>query len=164
MSNETTIEPVTMRSVLGRFCTGVVIVTAEHDGEPAGFTAQSFTSLSLDPPLVSVCVAATSSTYPRLRAAGRFCVNVLGEQQEDLSGRFASRQANRFEGVDHRPAPATGSPILEGALAWIDCELVAEHEAGDHVIVVAQVLDLGAPERGPRPLLFYRGAYSGLRR
>src|SRR3712207_9239244 len=99
-----TVDPRTMRDVLGHFASGVTVVTAQGDDGPVGFTCQSFSSLSLDPPLVVIAPARTSRTWPRLRALGRFCVNVLAEDQSDLSARFARSSADRFAGVPWRPS------------------------------------------------------------
>ena len=149
-----------MRDVLGYFASGVVVVTARaEDGSPHGFTCQSFASLSLDPPLVSFAPARTSSTWPRIRAVGFFCVNVLAEDHRDLSSAFArsGHGIDKFAGVPWCPAPS-GAPVLEGVSAWIDCTLWREHDGGDHTIAVGLVQDLGAdPSR--LPLLFYRGDY-----
>lgn len=146
------------RQVLGHFCTGVVVVTALDDGAPVGFTAQSLTSVSLDPPLVSVCPARTSTTWPRIRAAGAFCVSILADDQEVTCRAFAKPGPDKFAGIGWTPSPATGSPLLDGAVAWVDCRLEAEYEAGDHLIALGAVLDLGVAE-GKQPLLFYRGGY-----
>ena len=143
--------------MLGHFATGVTVVTCVSDGQPLGLAVNSFTSVSLTPALVAFCVAASSSTWPRLRAAGAFCVNVLAEDQEALSRTFATHGLDRFLGVGWRPAPS-GAPILAGVLAWIDCTVEAEHEAGDHLIVVGKVRELDVLHEG-RPLVFYRGGY-----
>jgi 3-hydroxy-9,10-secoandrosta-1,3,5(10)-triene-9,17-dione monooxygenase reductase component len=155
------VDPRVMRNVLGHFASGVTVVTADTDDGPIGFTCQSFSSLSLDPPLIAFAPARTSRTWPRLREIGRFCVNVLAEGQGDLSQTFAGSGADRFDGVPWTPS-AHGSPVLEGVVAWIDGELWAEYDGGDHTIAVARVLDLGShPDR--RPLLFHRGSYGLLR-
>jgi flavin reductase (DIM6/NTAB) family NADH-FMN oxidoreductase RutF len=146
-----------MRDVLGHFVSGVTVVTAMGADGPVGFTCQSFSSLSLDPPLVAFAPARTSTTWPRLREAGRFCVNVLSEEHSGLSRQFARSGTDKFAGVDWAPSPH-GSPVLEGVVAWIDSELWAEYDGGDHTIVVARVLDLGA-DASRTPLLFHRGAY-----
>jgi flavin reductase (DIM6/NTAB) family NADH-FMN oxidoreductase RutF len=146
------------RAVLGHFCTGITVVTANDADGPVGFTAQSFSSLSLDPPLVLVCPALTSTSWPRIEAAGHFCVNVLADDQEELGRGFAARGADKFAGIGYTPAPVTRSPLLTGCLAWIDCRLEAVHSGGDHVIVVGRVMDLGVADHG-RPLLFYRGGF-----
>lgn len=146
-----------MREVLGHFASGVVVVTAAGSEGPLGFTCQSFASLSLDPPLVSLAPARTSTTWPRIRAVGAFCVNVLAEDQADLSAGFARREADRFAGVLWRPGPA-GAPLLDGVCAWISCTLWREYDGGDHTIVAGLVHDLAAdPTRSP--LLFHRGGY-----
>ncbi|MCW2618635.1 MAG: uncharacterized protein JWR28_1784 [Modestobacter sp.] len=151
------VDPQVMRDVLGHFVSGVTVVTAMGADGPVGFTCQSFSSLSLDPPLVAFAPARTSTTWPRLREAGRFCVNVLSEEQSGLSRQFARSGTDKFAGVDWAPSPH-GSPVLEGVVAWIDSELWAEYDGGDHTIVVARVLDLGA-DASRTPLLFHRGAY-----
>ncbi len=122
-----------------------------------GLTCQSFASVSLDPPLVLFAAARASFSWPRIRRAGHFCANVLEEGQEELGRRFAVKGADKFAGVGWRPG-ATGSPILAGCLAHVECEVEAVHEAGDHDIVVGRVVDLGVRGEG-NPLLFYRGGY-----
>jgi flavin reductase (DIM6/NTAB) family NADH-FMN oxidoreductase RutF len=151
------VDPRVMREVLGHFASGVTVVTADTADGPLGFTCQSFSSLSLDPPLVVFAPARTSTTWPRLRAIGRFCVNVLAEDQTALSQTFARSGGDKFSGVSWSRS-RHGSPVLQDVVAWIDGELWAEYDGGDHTLVVARVLDLGAdPAR--RPLLFHRGAY-----
>jgi 3-hydroxy-9,10-secoandrosta-1,3,5(10)-triene-9,17-dione monooxygenase reductase component len=156
------VDPGVMREVLGHFASGVTVVTAVTDDGPIGFTCQSFSSLSLDPPLVAFAPARTSRTWPQLREIGRFCVNVLAEGQDDVSQNFARSVTDKFDGVPWQASPH-GAPVLEDVVAWIDGELWAEYDGGDHTIVVARVLDLGAhPDR--RPLLYHRGAYGLLHR
>ncbi|QXJ24964.1 flavin reductase family protein [Actinomadura graeca] len=147
------------RSVLGRFATGVVAITAVEPGtgRPAGLAANSFTSVSLDPPLVAFCVAHTSTTWPRLRAAERLCVNILGEPQLEICKRLALSGGDKFAGIGWTGSPG-GAPIIEGALAWIECGFEQEHTAGDHAIVVARVHDLAEQHEGD-PLVFYKGSY-----
>ncbi|MEU9666396.1 flavin reductase family protein [Streptomyces bobili] len=150
------------RRVLGNFATGVTVVTAPATapGEsPAGFACQSFSSLSLDPPLVAFMVGRTSTTWPRIAAAGVFCVNVLGTGQRELCRAFAVSGADKFAGVAHDPAPVSGAPRLTGALAWIDCTIHAVHTGGDHLIVVGRVNALGAAAGDEAPLLFHRGRF-----
>ncbi|HEY7136108.1 MAG TPA: flavin reductase family protein [Acidimicrobiia bacterium] len=148
------------RETLGHFATGVTIITAIDDGEPVGMAANSFTSVSLDPPLVLFCAAQTSTTWPRIRNARQFTVNILDEHQEDLCRLFAQKGADRFGQVEwHRSA--AGSPVLGDVHAYIDCETWAEYEGGDHVIVVGRVLELGI-NADAGPLLFYRGDYGRL--
>lgn len=149
------------REVLGRFATGVTVVTAEHEGEPVGLTCQSFTSVSLDPPLVLFVPARTSRAWPRIERAGAFCVNVLGRGQERLSEAFASRGTDKFAGVAWRPG-VTGAPVLDAGIAWLDCTLHAVHDGGDHLVVLGRVRDLGT--RGSAdPLIYSEGRYRHLR-
>ncbi len=150
------------RDVLGHYCSGVTVITALDGDEPVGFACQSFQSLSLDPPMVSFAPAKSSTTWPRIRRSGWFAANVLAEDQHDLCRQFAVSGGEKFDGVAWRPGPS-GSPVLDGALAWIDCEIAGEAEGGDHVIVLGQVLDL-ASNGGSRPLLFYRGKFGALAR
>ncbi|WP_266865387.1 flavin reductase family protein [Streptomyces sp. NBC_01381] len=157
------LDPGEFRRVLGNFATGVTVVTApasEGEPGPAGFACQSFSSLSLAPPLVSFMVARTSTTWPRIARAGVFCVNVLGADQGELCRGFAVSGADKFAGVEHEAAPVTGSPRLTGAPAWIDCTIQAVHTGGDHLIVVGKVEALGAADEDEAdPLLFHRGRF-----
>ncbi|WP_035856619.1 3-hydroxy-9,10-secoandrosta-1,3,5(10)-triene-9,17-dione monooxygenase reductase subunit [Cryptosporangium arvum] len=154
-----TVDPGTFRSVLGQFCTGVTVVTASLDGEPVGFACQSFSALSLEPPLVVFCPSATSRSWPVIARAGTFCVNVLGADQAEVSAVFGARRADKFDVVGWSAAPS-GSPVLHGALAWIDCRVEAVYPGGDHQIVVGRVDALEAPGAGHAPLLFHRGRYT----
>ena len=155
------LDPRQFREVLGHFATGVTILTAVDDGEPVGFACQSFTSLSLDPPLVSVAPQRTSTTWPRIRHARRFCANILAEGQEDLCQAFAVSGADKFAGVRWSLSPS-GCPVLEDVLAWVDCEILREVDAGDHVLAIGRVLDLAVP-RDVAPLLFFQGRFASLR-
>lgn len=151
------VTPEAMRDALGAFASGVVVVTAQGPDGPVGFTCQSFSSLSLDPPLVSFSPSRSSSSWPRIREIGRFCVNVLAAEHEHHSAGFARSGTDKFAGVSWYPAPS-GAPVLEGVGAWIDCTLWNEYDGGDHTIVAARADALGAdPER--LPLLFFRGGY-----
>ncbi|MEW1643500.1 flavin reductase family protein [Streptomyces sp. NPDC091219] len=150
------------RRVLGTFATGVTVITAPAaTGEPgpAGFACQSFSALSLDPPLVVFMVGRTSSTWPRIARAGVFCVNVLGAHQGELCRGFAVSGADKFAGVPYDTSPVSGSPRLTGAAAWIDCTIQAVHTGGDHLIVVGRVDALDADEGEGAPLLFHRGRF-----
>lgn len=149
------------RSVLGHFATGVTVVTGTADGVPVGLAANAFSSVSLDPPLILVCMSATSETWPVIRKTGAFGVNVLGEHQEDVSRRFGRKDIDRFEALSWETA-VTGSPVLPDALAWIDCVVDAEHSAGDHIVVIGRVVALARQPEGGRPLLFFQGAYGRL--
>ncbi|MDN3356510.1 flavin reductase family protein [Actinomadura sp. DC4] len=158
-SPPTGIEARRFRTILGHFATGVVAVTAidGETGRPAGLAANSFTSVSLDPALVSFCVAHTSTTWPRIRRAGRFCVNILSAPQLEVCLRLAAKGGDKFAGLDWTESPG-GGPVIDGALAWLECTVEAEHVAGDHVIVVARVHHLDRHHDGD-PLVFYRGSY-----
>ncbi|MGW0766695.1 flavin reductase family protein [Streptomyces sp. NPDC002676] len=150
------------RRVLGNFATGVTVITAppaEGEQGPAGFACQSFSSLSLDPPLVCFLVGRTSTTWPRIARAGVFCVNVLAAGQAELCRAFAVSGADKFAGVPYDAAPVSGAPRLTGATAWIDCTIYAVHTGGDHLIVVGRVNALGADGAG-EPLLFHRGRFT----
>jgi 3-hydroxy-9,10-secoandrosta-1,3,5(10)-triene-9,17-dione monooxygenase reductase component len=147
----------TYRTVLGHFATGVVLVTALDGDEPVGMACNSFTSVSLEPPLVLFCAAKSSTTWPRIRTSGTWAANILDEDGEEVCRLFAQKGADRFARIAYAPG-RTGSPILEDALAFADCETIAEHDAGDHVIVVGRIIELGYQHEG-KPLLFYRGGY-----
>jgi flavin reductase (DIM6/NTAB) family NADH-FMN oxidoreductase RutF len=151
------VDAAAFRQVLGHFATGVAVVTTNDDGAPAGLAVSSFTSVSLDPPLVAFCAAHTSNTWSHIRASRTFCVNILGDDQEHLCRVFAAGGTEKFRGVGWRPAPS-GAPIIADVLAWIDCTIDTVHPAGDHAIVVGRVRDLEVA-RGGRPLVFYRGGY-----
>ncbi|MGZ3144962.1 3-hydroxy-9,10-secoandrosta-1,3,5(10)-triene-9,17-dione monooxygenase reductase subunit [Lentzea chajnantorensis] len=146
------------RSVLGHFCTGVTVVTGMSATGPVGFACQSFAALSLDPPLVLFCPQRTSGSWAAMSPAGAFCVNVLAEDQRELSAVFGRAGADKFAGVAWSPS-GTGAPVLGGALTWVDCRVTTVHEAGDHYVVIGEVVELG-PQRDARPLLFYRGRYA----
>jgi flavin reductase (DIM6/NTAB) family NADH-FMN oxidoreductase RutF len=148
---------------MGHFATGVTIVTALEGDKPVGFTAQSFVSLSIDPPLVAVCPALTSTSWPRIAAADGLCINILGADQEALCRGFATPSEDKFAGVGWRASPGTGAPLIDGALAWIDGRIADTHPAGDHEIVVIRVEDMGEAtsdgEHSHGPLLFYRAGF-----
>ncbi len=147
------------RDVLGNYPTGVAVVTSMGSGqEPIGMVVGSFTAVSLDPPLVAFLPDRGSSTFPAIQEAGIFCVNVLAGSQDELCRRFATKGADRFTGTNWHPARDTGSPVLDDAVAWIDCEIGDVHEAGDHFIVVGRVLDLQVLTP-TLPLLFFQGGY-----
>ena len=150
-----------MRDVLGHFASGIVVVTAAGPEGPLGFTCQSFASLSLDPPLISLAPARTSSTWPRIREVGEFCVNVLADDHEHISTRFARSGIDRFAGVPWSPG-VDGAPVLRGVPAWIVATLEHEYDGGDHTIVVGRIRAMAA-DSGRAPLLFHRGRYGRLR-
>lgn len=146
------------RQVLGHFPTGVTVITADGPEGPVGLAIGSFTSVSLDPPLVAFCPDKRSSSWPRIREAGAFCVNVLGEDQELVCRTFASKGADKFKGIGWEPT-STGSPRLAGVLAWIDCTVEVVHDAGDHEICIGRVTEMDVAEGSVGPLVFYRGGY-----
>ena len=124
------ITPEHYRATLGHFCSGITVVTASGDDGPAGMTCQSFCSLSLDPPLILVCPGKGSSSWPRIAPVGSFAVNVLAEDQEELCRGFAAKGGDKFAGIGWSPGPITGSPVIAGSLAWIECRLEVLHDAG----------------------------------
>ncbi|MEM1078071.1 MAG: flavin reductase family protein [Pseudomonadota bacterium] len=150
-------DPNELRKAFGTFLTGVTVVTAQDtQGAPLGFTANSFTSVSLDPPLVLVCLANRSANFDAFTRAGGFAVNILGEHQMALSNTFARPAEDRFADVDWAPGPH-GAPILDGVSAWFDCARFKTVEAGDHVILIGEIR---AFDHVPTPGLGYaRGAY-----
>jgi flavin reductase (DIM6/NTAB) family NADH-FMN oxidoreductase RutF len=157
------VDPARYRDVIGSFPTGVAIVTAHGSGGPAGLTTNAISSLSLDPVLLLVCFDNESRTLPVVREAGRFAVNILRAGQQELAGVFASKRVatEKFEAVTH--TVAHGVPVLDDALAWLACDLQALHPAGDHTIGIGRVTHLFADDAG-EPLVFFRGAFSGLAR
>jgi flavin reductase (DIM6/NTAB) family NADH-FMN oxidoreductase RutF len=146
------------RRALGHLPTAVTVVTAFADDGLKGMSANSVTSVSLDPPLILVCPARTSTTWPKIRATGKFCVNVMAHHHVEACKRFALRGADRFAGVDWHERD--GGPAFDDAVAWIDCELQDEHDAGDHTIAIGRVLSIEASTEA-RPLVFFRGLYGG---
>ena len=149
-----------LRRVMGHFATGVTIITTRDvDGKPYGLTANALCSVSLDPPLLLVCVDKRAESHPAFGRSGLFAVNVLGLGHEDLSRRFAVSGGDKFVDVDHRSG-VSGLPLLDGALATIECRVVAVHEAGDHTIFIGEVEHLQGD--GGDPLLFFRGKYRRL--
>ncbi|GAA3146819.1 flavin reductase family protein [Planomonospora alba] len=153
----TSIDARDFRTVLGHFCTGVTVITGLDGTEPVGLTCQSFSSLSLDPPLVLFCPSRTSRSWPRIRHGGRFSVNVLAEDQQEVCEAFGSPGGTKFDAVGWRLTPG-GAVVIDGVLAWLDCSIECVHGGGDHEIVVGRVRELRV-ERDHRPLLFYRGGH-----
>ncbi len=156
----TVIPPDDFRRALGHFATGVTAVTTvDADGQPAGLTATSFASVSLDPPLVLVCVSHGSQSYPALLDRGRFAVNILGREQEAVSRRLASTRLDKFDGVG-LGIGELGLPLIDGALTQLECVTVNTHVEGDHTIFVGRVerTHVGSGE----PLVYYRGRYDRL--
>jgi len=149
------------RDALARFATGVAFVTATPAGEPAGLIVNSLASVSLEPPLVSFCPARSSLTWRRMRRTGRFGVNVLARQHERFVTRAAPPGTDRFAGLDWSHGEG-GVPLVAGALAALECQIVAEHPAGDHTIVVGRVERMQV-RAGDDPLVFYAGAFRAVR-
>ena len=148
------------RDILGQFTTGVVLITAQTPQGPAGMAVNSFTSVSLDPPLIALCAAHTSSTWPSVRAVGGFAASSLGSEHEDLCRTFSTRGADRFAGRDWEFTNA-GHPVPADALGWLDCRIEAIHQAGDHELVVAEALE-GALSGNGGPLVFHGGRITAL--
>lgn len=152
-----------LRRALGAFATGVTIVTTRAGETIHGLTANSFTSVSLEPPLVLVCVDKRAQSHDLIRTAHCFAINILSAEQRALSEKFAQ---NKLEGKErfanvHFTQARTGAPILANVLSWLDCKLVAAHESGDHTIFVGEIVALGHGEEAA-PLLYYRGQYRNL--
>jgi flavin reductase (DIM6/NTAB) family NADH-FMN oxidoreductase RutF len=154
-----------LRGVLGRFATGITVVSATGPHGPHGMTANSFTSVSLDPPLILVCVKRTAVMHATLLAAGAFAVSVLAAGQEQAARYFADhsrpRDEHEFDVVGSEPGARSGAPVLTGSLAWLECALAAVHDGGDHSIFLGEVLDAGCDERAGA-LLFYTGGFHRL--
>ena len=146
------------RETLGHFATGLVVATGVTEEGPVGFTCQSFASVSLEPPLVLFCPSKASRTWPKLRRAAAIGLSILGEDQEVLARVFSQSGTHKFDGVGWT-ASSRGAPLLDGALSWLEVEVVEVHDAGDHEVVFARVLDLGTNPGDP--LLFFRGGYGG---
>ncbi len=154
------IDAARFREVLGHFASGVTVVTASGE-DPVGFTCQAFAALSLDPAMVLLAPGKNSTSWPKIAEAGSFCVNILAADQEALARSFAISGGDKFTGVAWEHGPATGAPLLEGVVAWVECELEQIFDAGDHELVTGGVLALGVGTG--RPLLFYRGGFGTFR-
>jgi flavin reductase (DIM6/NTAB) family NADH-FMN oxidoreductase RutF len=151
------LDPRELRNVMGHFATGVtVITTKDRSGKPFGLTANAFSSLSLTPPLVLICVDKTVDCYPCFEESKVFAVNFLSEDQEHLSRRFATKGIEKFEGITSHPG-VCGAPLLDGAMGHIECAIVNAYEGGDHTIYVGEIQ--AAAASGDRPLLFFKGKY-----
>ncbi|USA43746.1 flavin reductase family protein [Spongiibacter taiwanensis] len=158
----TPIEAQHFRDALGHFASGITVITSCVDGQPVGFTCQSFYSVSVSPPLVSFSVMSSSLSYPKIRRAGRFAVNILSGEQISTSNQFARKGADKWRGIAWQTSPM-GNPVLGGSLHWLDCEIQAEHPAGDHLIVIGEVKAI-TPTRASatEPLLYFKGQYRHL--
>lgn len=157
-------EPSEFRTVLSHYPSGVTVITANEGTEKIGFTCQSFYSVSLTPPLVSISVMKNSTTWPRVRDAGGFAINVLSDTQKDVSSQFARKDIDRWAGVDFAISPA-GNPLLRGTVMWLDCEIHEEVDAGDHIVIIARIREMGSVDPGLErsPLIFYKGQYRDIR-
>lgn len=163
-----TLDPLDYRRVVGRFATGVTVVTTAIPGPRPGtverhaMTCNSFTSVSLEPLLVLFCAEKIARFSDAVLSSGRWAVSVLARGQEEISRHFAARGrdlASQFDGVAHTPGPVTGAPVLTGAVAAIECRTVSTTDAGDHTVVVGEVLGLWLPDPQAEPLLYYSGRY-----
>ena len=141
------------KEAMGRFATGVTVVTALEEGVPVGFTCQSFVSLSLDPPLVALAPAKSSTSWPRIARAGSFCVNILADDQQAVCRGMAVSGGDKFAGIEWHGAAQGGAPVIDGCLAWVDCRVELIHDAGDHELVIGRVLDLGLAPGDPTAVL-----------
>jgi len=157
MSDHVPFDDAKYRTVLGHFPTGVTVIAAAPDGVPVGMAVGSFSSVSLDPPLVAFFAGKGSSSWPKIEAAGSFCVNILAEGQEAICRRFASKEEDKFAGLGWTTT-GSGSPLIGDVLAWIDCDIDSVTEAGDHWCVMGRVRDLGVGA-DDGPLVFFRGGY-----
>ena len=158
----TAIEPFTFREALGHYASGITVITSCIDGEPVGFTCQSFYSVSMSPPLVSFSVMSSSASYPKIRQAGRFAVNILSGEQVRISNQFARKGEDKWHGVEWQESPL-GNPVIAGSLHWLDCDIHAEHTAGDHLIVIGEVKALNLQETAAtQPLVYFKGQYCSL--
>ncbi len=148
-----------LRRAMGRFATGVSVFTVlDAEGKPGGFTVNSLTSVSLDPPLVLVCVDRTANIYPSFGRDRAFVVNILSQDQEEISSRFASKMEDKFGGVSCRPGNL-GPPMIDGCIGYLECRIVDDFPGGDHTIFLGQVeVTVPGTEDG-KPLLFYAGKY-----
>ncbi|GGV13972.1 flavin reductase family protein [Streptomyces spectabilis] len=150
------------RRALGYLPTGVTVITTTGEfGEPVGMACNSFMSVSLNPPLVMICAGNESATLVDLRRSGGFCVNILGSDQGDLCRQFAMKDIDRFAGVPWTDSAA--GPELSEAIAWMSCSIEVEHNAGDHVIIIAEVTALRVNPDEPTPLVFHRGKFGSFR-
>ena len=155
-----TIDQAAFRQALGHFATGVTVVTTSHEGAFYGMTVSAFSSLSLEPPLILICIQTTTPTHEALADASTFAVNILCEDQEQLSRHFATRQSEKFEGIAYTLG-ASGCPLLSGVLATIECRITERLPGGDHTIIVGEVLQT-AVHKGT-PLIYYRSGYGRFR-
>lgn len=152
-----------LKTVFSHYASGLTIVSAIREEQPIGFTCQSFHSVSIDPPLVSFNVMRASTSWPIIRKIGGFSINVLSDGQQNISSALARSAPDKWTAIQWRRT-ARGNPLFDQSLVWFDCDLYREHEAGDHTLILAKVIDIqpahAVPERSP--LIFFRGQYCGL--
>jgi flavin reductase (DIM6/NTAB) family NADH-FMN oxidoreductase RutF len=160
---EDSVDSRVFRDTLGHYASGITIVSALAGDEPIGFTCQSFYSVSAEPPLVSFSVMTTSRAYPRIRETGKFSVNVLAHDQHTVSNQFARRGTDKWADIDWA-VTENGNPVISDTLMWLDCDIWAEHEAGDHFIVIGRVKELSPTGwHHDGPLLYFKGQYRHLK-
>lgn len=162
----TALDALEYRRVVGRFATGVTVVTTELAGEHHAMTCNSFTSVSLDPVLVLFCAEKVARFHDAVLASGSWAVSVLADGQEQVSRGFAVRGrslAGQFDRLPHTYGPVTGAVLLDGALAGLECRTVSTTDAGDHTVLIGEVLGLCVPDPAGDPLLFYEGRYRAFR-
>lgn len=161
---EKSIDPREFRDALGHYASGITIIAGMRDERPVGFTCQSFYSVSMDPPLVSFSVMRTSSSWPLIRGAQKFSINVLSHHQQRISNAFARSGTDRWAGVDWKMT-ARGNPAISDTLIWLDCELYGEYRAGDHDIVIGHVHEMSPIDMSEpcTPLVYFKGRYCHLR-
>mgnify|MGYP001183946724 FL=1 len=146
------------RVTMSQFCTGVVIATACQDDQPVGLTLQSFVSISLEPLLVAISPAKSSVSWPKIRDSGRFCINILAQDQQSICEAMSKSGKDKFLNIDWK-LNERRLPSFPGSIATIDCEIDAEHDAGDHTIVIGRVLEFDLMNEDKEPLVFFRGQY-----
>jgi flavin reductase (DIM6/NTAB) family NADH-FMN oxidoreductase RutF len=160
------VAPAEFRAALGRFASGITIMSTLQDGVAHAMTANAFTSVSLDPPLVLVCVDKGVRMHDAVQECGYWAVSVLAGDQQPIADRFARSGRDlytQFDGIGTTPGPKTGCPVIEGALSWLECRTWATYDGGDHTIVVGEVLSLGVPEGNDHgALIYYAGGYREL--
>jgi 3-hydroxy-9,10-secoandrosta-1,3,5(10)-triene-9,17-dione monooxygenase reductase component len=153
------IDPRAFRDAVGHYASGITIISGMSGGAPVGFTCQSFYSVSAVPPMISFSVMLTSTSYPPIRETGRFCVNVLAHDQDGVSNQFARSGTDKWAGIDWSPA-RSGNPVIADTHMWLDCEIEAEHVAGDHYVVIGRVVEMSEPgHHQGAPLLYHKGRY-----
>jgi len=156
------IDPRLFRDTLGHFASGITIISGTDAEGPIGFTCQAFYGVSIEPPLVSFSVMENSTTYPRIRETGTFAVNVLAHHQDRVSNQFSKKGTDKWAGIEWQPT-AAGNPAISDTAMWLDCDIWAEHTAGDHLVVIGLVKEMSSAEwHRHEPLMFFKGEYRHL--